>query len=179
MDMNMAYYGCPMMQPDMMMPNMMQPGMMQPDMEMEEEGKEQEQDMEYMKKMYPELCQKIQFYVDQECDKMDYDGSEMHDDYPDKETLEQMIDRIYKEAVEDMPELEEEEMKRQRYPRRRLLRSLVGSVLFNEIFGIRRPRRRRRRPYYPSPYYQNPYYQSPYYQNPYYQSPYYPYAPYY
>lgn len=164
----------PMMQQPMMQQPGMYPGMGQPSMQqpfipsyMDEMDEMDERDMEYLKKMYPELNQKIQKHIDSECNRMDYDGSPMYDEYPDQESIEQMIDRVYERTVDEMPEvLEETDMERQRIPRYRLVRSLVGALLLSELFG-RRQRYRRRYPYYQNSYYQYPYYQYPYYQYPY------------
>lgn len=41
-------------------------------------------DMIYMRKMYPDTMKEIQCVVDDECDKMEYDGSLMFDEYPDR-----------------------------------------------------------------------------------------------
>ena len=43
-----------------------------------------ERDIMYMKDMYPETIGKIQVIVEDECDKMEYNGSMMFDEYPDK-----------------------------------------------------------------------------------------------
>lgn len=41
-------------------------------------------DIEYLRMLYPrEMCELSQLIKD-ECDKMDYDGSMMYDEYPDK-----------------------------------------------------------------------------------------------
>ncbi|NLM48804.1 MAG: hypothetical protein GX198_08360 [Epulopiscium sp.] len=121
-----------------------------------------ERDMEYMKRMYPELNQRIQKHIEYECDKMDYDGSPIYNEYPDQEIIEQMIDRVYERIIQEMPDLlDEGEMERQRIPRYRLVRSLAGALLLTELFGRRR-RYRRRIPFYGYPSYQYPYYQYPY-----------------
>lgn len=160
----------PFQQPTMYQPGMYQPGMYQPEMNYMDDIDEKE--MEYMKKMYPDFCQRIQRHVEYECDRMDYDGSPMYGEYPDQETIEQMIDKVYERTAEEMPELlEETDMDRQRIPRFRLVRSLAGALLLSELFGRRRLYRRRS-PYFGSPFYQTPYYQYPYYQKPYYQYPY-------
>ena len=113
-----------------------------------------EDDMEYMKQLYSEICQKIQPHVEMECDGMDYENSPIYLQYPDRETIEQMVDRIYHSVEEEMSmQLEDmEEIMRQFGNRRDLLRALIGALLLNEIFGRRRPRRRRRFDYDYYPY---------------------------
>ena len=44
------------------------------------EEMEYERDMERMKQMYPDKAKKVQRYVEDECDKMEYDGSMMFDE---------------------------------------------------------------------------------------------------
>ena len=52
-------------------------------------------DMQKMKDMYPKEVREIQDMVDEECDKMEYDGSLMFDETPDRLMLRQITDRIY------------------------------------------------------------------------------------
>ena len=39
-------------------------------------------DLEYMKSLYPDLPKRILPYVEEECDRMEYTGSVIFDDYP-------------------------------------------------------------------------------------------------
>lgn len=55
---------------------------------------EYEKDMEKMKRMYPEQARMVQHYVEEECDKMEYDGSLMFDEYPDQTMLRTIAKRI-------------------------------------------------------------------------------------
>lgn len=52
-------------------------------------------DMQKLKDMYPKEVQEIQNIVEEECDKMEYDGSLMFDETPDRLMLRQIMDRIY------------------------------------------------------------------------------------
>ena len=73
---------------------------------------EYERDMERMKELYPEEAKRIQKLVEEECDKMEYEGSMMFDEYPDRVTLKVICDRIGQmasqpqEQAETEPELE-------------------------------------------------------------------------
>ena len=49
--------------------------------------KEYERDMERMKELYPRRMKELLAYVEEECDKMEYEGSMMYDEYPDREFL--------------------------------------------------------------------------------------------
>ncbi|HIT91018.1 MAG TPA: hypothetical protein IAC41_11460, partial [Candidatus Merdenecus merdavium] len=70
-------------------------------------GTGREKDSAMVKSMYPKIAKEVQMYVEEECDKMEYDGSLMFDDYPDKERLRVISQRIY-EQVKDNYELEED-----------------------------------------------------------------------
>ncbi|WP_058485579.1 hypothetical protein [Defluviitalea phaphyphila] len=166
-------------QPMMQQPAMQQPIMQQPMMQhgmypgicqmnmYEYMCDMNERDLEHIKKMHSDLNKKIQRHIECECDRMDYEGSPIYDEYLDNNIIEQIVDRVYERIVNEMPEiLEEEDMDRQRIPRSRLVRSLAGALLLTEIYG-RRQKYRRRYPYYGTPYYGNYYYQTPYYGYPY------------
>jgi len=105
-----------------------------------------DRDMNYLKQLYPNTAKRIQKEIDEECDKLEYDGSVMFDEYPDKVTLDKIIDRVY-EKVKDLDETPQVEINSYYAPRRRqnLLRDLVTIILLNEIFNRRRRYRSRRR----------------------------------
>ena len=52
-------------------------------------------DLEKLKGMYPKEVRSIQEMVEDECDKMEYEGSLMFDEYPDKVMISQIVKRIY------------------------------------------------------------------------------------
>ncbi len=56
---------------------------------------EYERDMQKLKDMYPKEVRSIQAMVEDECDKMEYEGSLMFDEYPDKLMLNKIVRRIY------------------------------------------------------------------------------------
>lgn len=62
---------------------------------------EYERDMERMKELYPEEAKQIQKLVEEECDKMEYEGSMMFDEYPDRVMLKVICDRIYQNATNE------------------------------------------------------------------------------
>ena len=49
-----------------------------------DDDKIEQRDMDYMKSMYPEIPKKILPYVEEECDRQEYDNSMIYDEYPDK-----------------------------------------------------------------------------------------------
>ncbi len=52
-------------------------------------------DYDYMKSLYPETAQRVLPFVEEECDRLEYDGSMMYDEYPDRLQLRLMCRRIY------------------------------------------------------------------------------------
>lgn len=107
-----------------------------------------DRDMEYFKQLYPRTVRQIQNEVDYECDRLEYDGSVMFDEYPDRVTLDRIVDRIY-EKVESINETPAVEANNLYYPQRRrqnnLARDLISIILLNEFLGRRRRYRSRRR----------------------------------
>ena len=88
-------------------------------MDLKEYGEEKQdrRDMEYMKSMYPMSAKKILPYVEDECDRMEYEGSMIYDEYPDRLLLYLMAGRIYDrmkegEKQEIAMELEKEQIKK-------------------------------------------------------------------
>ena len=70
---------------------------------------EYEKDMERMKELYPKEVKTILFYVEDECDKMEYEGSLMFDEYPDRLMLEQVAERIYRKVAGEENNVEAEQ----------------------------------------------------------------------
>lgn len=94
---------------------------------------ELEREFSLMKSYYPETARKIQEKVEEECDLLDYEGSRMYDEYPDRYMLyhlgKKIVDEVKKESeLETMSDS--------------LLGDLVEVLLFHEI-SRRRCRRRR------------------------------------
>ena len=48
------------------------------------ERNEEMMDLMYMRRMYPKEMSRIQSVIDDTCDRMEYDGSMMYDEYPDR-----------------------------------------------------------------------------------------------
>ena len=109
---------------------------------------ELDRDINYMKQLYPRTAKMIQAEIDNECDQMEYDGSVMFDEYPDKVNLERIVDRIY-DKIKDMneePMVEANSL--YLYPnrfRRNHLRDLATVLFLGELINRRRRYRGRRR----------------------------------
>ena len=105
---------------------------------------EYEKDMERMKDLYPREVKSILEYVEDECDRMEYEGSLMFDEYPDRMMIERITDRIYQNvrgdaATEAMQQTQAQEIAEPH------LRGLIGVMLNNEMYRRRCRRRRCRR----------------------------------
>lgn len=124
---------------------------------------EYEKDMDRMKELYPRTVKRILEFVEEECDQMEYEGSLMFDEYPDRLMLEIVMNRIYQKVADHDSELETEQYQgeiqtasdRRTSPRghrpsarRRdddYLRDLIGVILNNEMYRRRCRHRRCRR----------------------------------
>lgn len=107
-----------------------------------EDDREQERDRRLMRSFYSRPARKIQELVDQECDRMEYEGSMMFDEYPDKFMMSQICARI----EEKFRAQEEDEEQAQALDCCGLI-DLIGVILYNEMYR-RRCRRRRCRRYF-------------------------------
>ena len=121
---------------------------------------EYEKDMERMKELYPREVGKILECVEDECDKMEYEGSLMFDEYPDRLMLEMVINRIERRlnGEEQDADMEAEQYRGGGRPPQghrppptpprgqgNYLRELIGVVLNNEMYRRRCRHRRCRR----------------------------------
>lgn len=52
------------------------------------------EDLEYLQQMYPTYARKYQNAISSVVDKMDYEGSFIYDQYPDKLTLQRMVESV-------------------------------------------------------------------------------------
>lgn len=98
----------------------------------------QEEEFKLMKSYYPQTVQRIQERVEEECDLLDYEGSRLYDEYPDKYMLYHLSSRI-KENIQ--PEISSEAV------RESFLDELIQVMLYQEI-SRRRCRRHRCRRYF-------------------------------
>lgn len=129
-------------------------------MDLKEYGEEKRdrRDVEYMKSMYPMSAKKILPYVEEECDRMEYEGSMIYDEYPDRLPLYLMAGRIYDRMKEgekkeiameiEKEQVETQELKRKKKDREETLMDLVQILLYQEIVQRRCRHRRNCRHYY-------------------------------
>ena len=102
---------------------------------------EYEKDMERMKSLYPQEVQQLQQMVERRCDEMEYEGSRMYDEHPDRYMLERETQRLMEEFLEAN---ETENLSAQHFGRKSngWLYSLI-SILFHDEIYRRRCRHRR------------------------------------
>lgn len=97
----------------------------------------QEREHALMKSWYPRTARRLQEKIEEECQLLDYEGSRIYDQYPDRFMLRRMCDRIKK--------AEQDEMEAEAVPPG-ILDDLI-QVLFWQEISRRRCRRRRCRGY--------------------------------
>lgn len=91
-----------------------------------------------MKSYYPKTAKKIQEKVEEECDLLDYEGSRLYDEYPDR----YMLYHLGKKIMDELKSESELEAMSEG-----ILGELVEVLLFHEI-SRRRCRRKRCRGWY-------------------------------
>lgn len=125
---------------------------------------EYEKDMERMKELYPKNVGRILECVEEECDKMEYEGSLMFDEYPDRLMLEMLVKRIYEKVRDSVSDMEAEQywggvkppqdakmqqdiqtQERGQRRERDYLHDLIGVLLNHEMYRRRCRHRRCRR----------------------------------
>lgn len=96
----------------------------------------QDREAQIMKSYYSQLAVQIQERVEHECDKMEYEGSMMYDEYPDKLMMEEVCVRIGNELQDEADSSEMEVTNRNfyRHPNYRWgFDDLIGVLLLNEM----------------------------------------------
>lgn len=59
-----------------------------------DDERKERRDYEYMKSLYPDVAKRLLPYIEEECDRMEYDNSMMYDEYPDRLQLHLMCKRV-------------------------------------------------------------------------------------
>lgn len=110
-----------------------------------DEEKIERRDYEYLRSMYPDMAKKILPYVEDECERYEYEESMIYDEYPDKLQLRLMCRRIYDNVRTQEKMRTQEEMQTQERIGDRHMRDLVEILLYQELMRRRNDRRRRRK----------------------------------
>lgn len=96
-------------------------------------------DLEYLQQMYPAQAKQLQKRIAEILDKMDYEGSMLYDEYPDKWQLYRLSDSI----ITILKQEEEEEDCAPAPPEKwEWMRDMVQLVLYYEIYRRRHGGRR-------------------------------------
>ena len=66
-----------------------------------DDERQNQRDYEYMKSVYPGTAKRLMPYIEEECDRLEYMGSVMYDEYPDRLQLLLLCRRIYNRAKAD------------------------------------------------------------------------------
>ena len=102
------------------------------------------EDLEYLQQMYPAYAKRYQVRVRDILNQMDYDGSMIYDQYPDKWQLEQLVRsivQILKNEERSMQQQQPDEMEDSKWM---WIQELVTVLLYYEIL-TRRQRKENRR----------------------------------
>ena len=114
-----------------------------------DQEREQEKDLQLMQSYYSRRASRIQEKVERECDRMEYDGRMMFDEYPDKFMMEHLCRKIEREILSEDEKEDQQQSKTDTRAMERDrgdgLRDLIGVLLFNEMFRRRCRHRRCRR----------------------------------
>lgn len=86
----------------------MQPYFQRPDFtQVLEEQRSEEKDFRRLQSMYPETAKLLMPYIEEECDKLEYEGSAMFDEYPDRTTVRRIQERVREQVQDQFPREEE------------------------------------------------------------------------
>ena len=96
---------------------------------------EKARDQRKFQELYPLLARQIQPLVEEECDRMEYDGSFMFDEYPDKNLIQRQIFKIQDE-VGNVSDNTGDPLES------RTLQELIEMLLYHEMYRRRQRRRR-------------------------------------
>lgn len=98
-----------------------------------EEERLQERENRLMRSFYPKTALELQRRVEEECDRLDYPGSFLYDEYPDKFMMEQVCRRI--RGSMEMSQIRDGRRDDRRDDRRdnNLLDELIHVLLFQEM----------------------------------------------
>lgn len=103
-------------------------------------------DFEYMKSMYPDAARQLLPYIEDECDRMEFEGSMIYDEYPDRLQLMLIGKRLLKKVKKDKVLLESGNGKGDKDGQ--WLWDLIQVLLYQEVYKRRCDYRKCKRKYY-------------------------------
>lgn len=92
------------------------------------------EDLGYLQQMYPTLAKKIRIKVSSVLEKMDYEGSAIYDQYPDRIGLDSMIETIFSMMEKDQTIGDEIPINKDN---KMYLKELATLVLYTELLKKR------------------------------------------
>ena len=95
-------------------------------------------DLEYLQQMYPSYAKKYQVRISQMLDRMDYEGSMIYDQYPDRWQLERFIDSIMTTIKQEEAKLCQEQ-EEDKWP---WIRELITVLVYYEILKRRNKKKK-------------------------------------
>lgn len=116
-----------------------------------------EKDLKYLKEMYPQRVRRINVMVEDECDKMEYDGSPMFAEYPDAELIRKTARDVYEKLddndVDIFQDVEDTQSEPPYVPKSSgaagsMMRNLIETLVCNEFHYRRERYRKCRRKFY-------------------------------
>ena len=106
-----------------------------------------EEDFTRIKQFYPAYASQIRPLVEKNCDMMEYEGSRMYDEVPDRDMMRKLCDQIYDELDYQLPEPEVEQedtdvfamsyYRNSNMQSQRLMKELIMVMLYSEMYARR------------------------------------------
>lgn len=107
-----------------------------------DDARMERRDIEYMKSLYPEKARELLPYIEEECDRMEYAGSMVYDEYPDKLLLHLLCRRVYDKVIRGKHKEREEQ------PDKDAMYDLLQVLTYQELLKRRRDYRKTRSKFY-------------------------------
>lgn len=105
-------------------------------------------DYEYLQSMYPDMAKRILPYVEEECDRLEYENSMIYDQFPDRLQLRLLCKRVMKNAEDHEPLLFVEKNKNGKKDAPEVMRELIEVMVYQELYKRRSVHRRKYRRIY-------------------------------
>lgn len=102
-------------------------------------------DILYLKELYPPSFLRLQKIIDDECDKLEFDGSIMFDEFPDKERLRVLENNVFDIAKSTLAKEAAVNQAWRGLPSDEWLKDIMCALLINEMMRRRSRRRIARR----------------------------------
>lgn len=97
-------------------------------------------DLEYLQQTYPSEVRKYQRKIVEILDKMDYEGSMIYDEYPDRASLRRLADSIVKVLKNEEDSKNDQIMSKEEWKK---IEAIVQVLLCDEIYKRRHGRKRK------------------------------------